>query len=436
MVFLPGCQRAPAVRPCSSVADEEGHLQELPGLEAVGVAGPEAVRPALDDWVPVPRGSDFFLLPGRLPMAWDPEGRELVVVDEEGVFAASAFLAPAWTRHHLPAYETLEEAPVLPLHAHSVLGWADEGLWTTAVRVDADERQDPWRFDDEEIREGAFAQLERNPDNRILQQLMRCALEYGCRAAQNFALGRHEAPLPTSVGCNAQCIGCLSLQPDGEFRAAHERLTRQVRAEEIVEVARAHWERVPGGVVSFGQGCEGEPLLEGDVLVEAVRRLREGTLEGTINLNSNASRPEVVAAMAEAGLDSIRISLNSATPAIYEAYYQPRGYGFAEVERSAMEMKSRCKWVSTNLLYFPGVSDTLSEIEAFADFVVRADVDLVQVRNLNLDPELYVEALPEDVVGEGLGPAAFMARLRERKPNLAFGYFNPTKERYAELARG
>ena len=44
--------------------------------------------------------------------------------------------------------------------------------------------------------------------------------------ARAFALGRHEAPLPTSVACNAQCVGCLSLQPDGAFRAAHERLTR------------------------------------------------------------------------------------------------------------------------------------------------------------------------------------------------------------------
>jgi hypothetical protein len=29
-----------------------------------------------------------------------------------------------------------------------------------------------------------------------------------------------------------------------------------------------------------------------------------------------------------------------------------------------------------------------------------------------------------------------MARLRAARPGLAFGYFNPTKERYAELARG
>jgi pyruvate-formate lyase-activating enzyme len=426
----------PSHPPLLVVADEDGALREHPDLHAVGVAGPAPERPDPASWIPVPRGSDLFLLPGRLPVAWEPGAGELVVVDEGGLVAASVFLAPAWTRAHLPAYETQPDAPVLPLHAHALVGWADDTFWTTAVRVDPDVRQDPWTFEDEaSIRRGVFAALERSPENRIFQQLSRCALEYGCRAAQNFALGRHEAPLPTSVACNAQCVGCLSLQPDGAFRAAHDRLTRQVRAAEIVEVAAAHWERVPDGVVSFGQGCEGEPLLEADVLVEAVRGMRALGPRGTINLNTNASRPDAVAALADAGLDAIRISLNSARPAVYDAYYRPRGYSFDDVERSAREMKRRGRWVSLNLLYFPGVTDTEAELEALGAFVARAEIDVVQMRNLNVDPEVYVEALPAGAVAPGVGPAEVMRRLRALRPRLSFAYFNPTRARYAELAR-
>lgn len=415
--------------------DADGEIVEHDELEAVGVCGPEPARIALEDWIPVPRGSDFFLLPGRLPVAWSPEEEDVVVLEGEGLHAASTFLAPAWTRHHLPAYETMDEAPALPLHAHAVLGAADGLLWTTAVRVDPDERQDPWRFeDDEAIRRGAFGELDRDPENRVVQQLTRCALEYSCRAAQNFFLGRHEAPLPVSVACNAQCVGCISLQPDGEFRASHERLTRRVEPREIAAVALSHWERVPDGVVSFGQGCEGEPLLEDDALEEAIVMLRHRTSQGTINLNSNASRPDVVARLADAGLDAIRISLNSARPDVYAAYYNPRGYDFSDVECSAMEMKRRGRFISTNLLYFPGVTDTEAELDAFGSFCERVGVDVVQVRNLNIDPEIYARALPPGVIETGFGPARFMARLSERLPRLRYGYFNPTKERYAEVA--
>jgi pyruvate-formate lyase-activating enzyme len=130
----------------------------------------------------------------------------------------------------------------------------------------------------------------------------------------------------------------------------------------------------------------------------------------------------------------MRISLNSARPDVYAAYYRPRHYDLSDVEASAQAMKRHGRHLSTNLLYFPGVTDTPAELEAFADFARRVDLDLVQVRNLNVDPELYREALPAGTVAEGMGVEAFMARLLELVPGIAFGYFNPTRERYEELA--
>ncbi len=79
--------------------------------------------------------------------------------------------------------------------------------------------------------------------------------------------------------------------------------------------------------MSFGQGCEGEPLIVSDVIRDAILLIRKETSKGTINLNTNASLPSRVAELADAGLDSMRISMNSPRPKTYKAYFR-QGYGF------------------------------------------------------------------------------------------------------------
>ena len=46
----------------------------------------------------------------------------------------------------------------------------------------------------------------------------------------------------------------------------------------------------------------------------------------------------------------------------------------------------------------------------------------------------HAEALPEDTLAPGCGVVRFRERISARVPRLAYGYFNPTKERYAALA--
>ena len=64
---------------------------------------------------------------------------------------------------------------------------------------------------------------------------------------------------------------------------------------------------------------------------EGILKIREKTQKGTINLNTNGSWPERVRTVARKGLDSIRISLNSARPECYRAYFRPRDYDFHDV---------------------------------------------------------------------------------------------------------
>ena len=409
------------------VADAAGRIYEHPELLLAGErgAGPEPI--AASEWIPLPRGSDLFALPGRAPIGIGGQ-RTPVVVDEwlgGEARAVAAFVAPAHTVTYNAVWQTRASAPTLPTFAYAPVGIADERYWTPAFRSDPDPRQDPWRFSRARILAGVARKRAELPRNRVERQLEKCALEYGCRAAQNFFLGRHEGPLPSSSACNAQCVGCISLQPDGRFRASHDRLALPPTPKELADVALSHFARVPDGVVSFGQGCEGEPLLFGKTLVEAVRRMRAQHARGTVNLNTNASQPEVVRALVAAGLGAIRASMNSPRPAIYSAYYKPRGYGIDEVIESLGIVTAAGGHASINLLCFPGVTDTEPELGALAALIEKTGLQMIQLRNLNIDPELYRASLPVGVVQPGRGMRWLRDALAKRFRQLKFGYFNP-----------
>ena len=50
---------------------------------------------------------------------------------------------------------------------------------------------------------------------------------------------------------------------------------------------------------------------------------------------------------------------------------------------------------SINYLVFPGVTDREEEIEAMIEFVRRTGLKLIQLRNLNIDPESYLGIIPK-----------------------------------------
>jgi wyosine [tRNA(Phe)-imidazoG37] synthetase (radical SAM superfamily) len=410
-------------------ADARGHLIDHPRLELVAFDGQTVRPPEPDELVPVPEGSDLFLLPGRVPLGRDPRSGAIQPFSElrgESVSAAAAFVAPAWLRLLHPAYRTGARAPELPLYAYAPLGYADDRFWTTAVRVDPERRQDPPLFDRAAIERGVARELAAHGDNRLYGHLRRCALEYGCRAAQNFFLHRWEAPLPTARTCNAACLGCLSSQPEGRCPATHDRIDFVPTPEEVAGVAVPHFRRVERAVASFGQGCEGEPLLNGALLEASVRRIRAETDRGTINLNTNASRPDTVVRLMAAGLDSLRVSFASATESLFDAFHRPRNYRLADVLDSCRAVKDAGGFLSLNLFVFPGVTDTAREVDALAPLVADLGVDLVQLRNLNVDPQLWLRTARAAVGAEApVGLLRFMERLREARPALRYGYFNP-----------
>lgn len=424
-----------SIRPCLVTADDKGNIYDHPDLFMICRRGREFTLPRPDELMPLPEESELFLLPGRRAMGLDPQNGQTELVDE---LAVAAFAAPAHTLTAHPAYVTDADAPTLPLFAYGAVGFANGRFYVCAKKVDDDPRQMFKGISASLIRKKAEELMKRYPDNRLIQHLMNnCALTYSCPAARNLCLGRYEAPLPVSRSCNARCIGCISRQEDGSriCAAPQNRIAFTPEPEEIVEVMLHHAaNETRGPIYSFGQGCEGEPLTEHVRIASAIRLFRAKGGKGTVNMNSNASRPDAVAELARAGLSSLRVSLNSARADAYERYYRPRGYGFADVLESIRRAKEGGVFVSLNLLYFPGFTDTEQETAALADMITAYHVDFLQLRNLNIDPEYYLEVMQGLDTGPVLGFANFRKRLKRECPALRTGYFNPSLDLLPPLA--
>jgi pyruvate-formate lyase-activating enzyme len=419
------------------VANQAGEIFDLEGYAAVGMSGSSLVPLTLDETINMPHGGELMLMPDRRPILYHLARRRLEILKDnpyasgEPVFPVAVFNSPGYVISHVSAYKEYTSSAHLPLFSYGAVGWYRGKFRSAAIPVDRERRQDLRLMKPEKIKAGVQRVKKRMPGNRLRVHLERCALEYGCPAAKNFFLGRYEAPLPTAQNCNARCLGCLSLQKDKEIPISQERISFTPAPEEIAEVALEHIQRVKRSIVSFGQGCEGDPLLAADVIAPAVKMIRAATQKGTINMNTNASRPEILENLFDKGLDSIRVSLNSVRKECYDAYFQPRGYGFSDVIKS-IEIALGCKkFVSINYLNSPGFTDTPEELKALTAFVKQYPINMIQWRNLNFDPIKYWNVMNEAAKnGRAVGMKILLQRVRKSFPELMHGYFNPPKEKF------
>lgn len=410
-------------------SDGKGNIFEDSSLLAVGRSGWDAVPVAMEDWIKLPDGGSLYELPGRRGIGIDVSTGEMRLC-EKG-WAVAAFIPPAHTGLYMAAYETAEDAPTLPLFCYTAAGWYNDEFYVPAVRIEQDIRQECAGYDDTKIASGTEYLLKSYPHNRLVKHLMEnCCLTYHCPAARNFALGRWECPVPSSPACNANCIGCISFQPQEEsIVSTQDRLTFKPSAEEIVEFTVPHLETAPYPIISFGQGCEGEPLLMWETIRESIIEIRKHTSKGSININTNGSKPDAVKALCEAGLNSIRVSTNSARSHIYNAYYRPNNYSFEDIVESLKIVNSYGGWTSINYFVFPGMTDSVAEYEALRELIRSTGLKMIQWRNFNIDPDWYLGKIGETDTGDFLGVKQLMDLIREEFPDLKFGYFNPSIER-------
>jgi pyruvate-formate lyase-activating enzyme len=362
----------------------------------------------------------------------DPSTGELTLLREVVVrgrriepHAVGALLPPGYTRTFLPG-EVKAEGPLLPQWAYTAAAWGQGEPVAWAVRTDRRTHWDPDRFSTKELRTRVDQALLADPDNRVLTQLRTCALVYRCFTSQNLFYRRDEGAIPVSVMCNAACVGCISEQPPDGPPASHARMDDGPSAEEMARVAVLHLAGATGRVmVSFGQGCEGEPLTRWPVIARAIRLVREQTARGSLHLNTNASLTTGLAGLFDAGLDSVRVSLNSAVKDLYEAYYCPVKYGWEDVEASIALARQRGAYLSLNLLTFPGVTDREGEVQALLELIERHRVDQLQTRSLCIDPLQYLAvARDTGAGGSAMGIRAMLGVLRRKAPWLRIGNFS------------
>lgn len=410
-------------------SDGKGNIFEDKTLYTTGRTGWDALPIDPEDWIELPEGGSLYELPGRRGIGVDVLTGEMRLCQKG--WAVAAFIPPAHTGLFLAAYETEPGSPTLPLFCYTAAGWQDDKFFVPAVRIEQDVRQDCAGYDQTIIESGVSTILKAYPHNRLVSHLANnCCLTYHCPAARNFFMGRWECPIPTSPACNANCIGCISFQPQEEtIPSTQDRLTFKPLAEEIVEFTVPHLQEAPFPIVSFGQGCEGEPLLMWETIRESILAMRKHTPRGSININTNGSKPAAVRALCEAGLDSIRVSLNSARPAIYEAYYRPNNYRFEDIVESLRVVHSFGGWTSINYFVFPGMTDSIEEYEALRELIRSTGLSMIQWRNFNIDPDWYLGKIGVTDTGECMGVKQMMELLREEFPDLRFGYFNPPMER-------
>jgi pyruvate-formate lyase-activating enzyme len=410
-------------------SDGKGNIFEDTTLYTTGRSGWDALPINPEEWIELPDGGSLYELPGRRGIGIDVRTGEMRLC-EKG-WAVAAFIPPAHTGFYLAAFETAPDAPTLPLFCYTAAGWHDSKFYVPAVRIEQDIRQDCAGYDWDIINAGVDTLLKAYPQNRLVNHLAQnCCLTYHCPAARNFFMGRWECPIPTSPACNANCIGCISFQPQEEtIPSTQDRLTFKPLAEEIVEFTVPHLQQAPYPIVSFGQGCEGEPLLMWETIRESITEMRKHTSRGSININTNGSKPAAVRALCEAGLDSIRVSLNSARASVYTAYYRPNNYTFDDIVESLKIVRSFGGWASINYFVFPGMTDSIEEYEALRHLIRTTDLTMIQWRNFNIDPDWYLGKIGVTDTGECMGVKQLMELIHEEFPQVRFGYFNPPIER-------
>ena len=414
-IIRPHTQRAEVT---AVYADRNGNIREADDVRALGRIGARNVVISPEDLIPLPESADLMFMPDHMAVGQRTDGTEERIAGT----AVAAILPQGYTRTHLPAFHRSDGAAPLPLYGYTAVVSYRGELHVTAVYTDENEKWDPANYNGKELKKLVRRTMKELPNNRIVEQVGNCSLNYHCLTAQNLFYRRWECGVPTSPVCNANCLGCISLQSSECCPSPQERITFSPTAEEIAEVGIYHLSIAPDGIISFGQGCEGEPSLAADRIAEGIRKIRAVTARGQINMNSNAGFPAGMRKIVDAGLDSLRVSIISARDESYDAYYRA-SYPLASVKESLRYALDHGVYVSLNLLHFPGFTDRAEELAAWQEFFRALPVQMIQMRNLNIDPTLFLRTMPDEK-GAPVGTRAFMDELHAEFPQLVIGSFS------------
>ena len=122
----------------------------------------------------------------------------------------------------------------------------------------------------------------------------------------------------------------------------------------------------------------------------------------------------------------MRVTIFSCIPDHYNIYHGPHNYSLNDVEASIAYARSHGVYVSLNLLTFPGFTDRKEEVESLVEFVIRNDINMVQLRNLNLDPDHLAREIPYSA--QTMGVKEFIGVLQQVDGLRIGSYTHPLEE--------
>ena len=397
-------------------ADKNGNIFDVPDAEGVGQIGNIFFKLKPEDLIKLPDSADLMFLPDRNAIGF--RRGEFVTLKGRAV---SAILPQGYTRTHLPAFKKTPHAKILPLYGYTAVVLYKDELHAAALYTDENFKWDPQHFNTRDLKKFIRRVKKDLPDNRIVAQVANCSLEWHCLTAQNLFYRRWECGVPTSPTCNANCLGCISLQAAECCPSPQSRINFVPTVDEIADVGIYHLNHAEDAIISFGQGCEGEPSLQAENICAAIKKIREKTSRGQININTNAGYTAGIKKIVDAGLNSMRVSIISADENNYRKYYRA-GYKLDAVKNSISYALASDVHVSLNMLYMPGFNDRAEEFAAWKNFLTDLPVQMIQVRNLNYDPDEFFSVMPPDK--NFLGTKKFLRELQKNFPDLTIGNFS------------
>lgn len=405
-------------------ADSQGEIYDAPGYRAIGKVGETIVSLKPEDMIPLPEGAELMYLPGRTALM-EKKGKMEPLASS--LLAVAAMLPVGFTRTHLPAFQQQQDAPLLPLFGYTAAALYKDQIMVAAVPTSDNAKWHPHKYNTPGLAK-KIEQVKRDLGaNRLVDHLANCSLNWHCCTAQNLFYRRWECGIPTSPACNANCLGCISLQPAECCPSPQSRIVFTPTAQEIAELGIYHLANAPEPIISFGQGCEGEPSLAAPAIAAGIEQIRAVTDKGIININTNAGYTEGIRQIVDAGLNSMRVSIISAIPESYQAYYRS-GYSLDDVRQSIAYAKRKGVYVSLNMLLFPGLNDRPEEVAAWTEFIGSTGIDMIQLRNLNLDPDWLLSVMPAAQAAP-IGVRPFLQHLAKTFPQVDLGSFTVYQNR-------
>lgn len=362
--------------------DRAGRIVVAADYGAAAQAGGPAR--ALEQGIPLPPQARVVPLPDRDAVGIDRQGRPRTL--GAGRWAVGAILGPGHLRTWLPACIGRDDAiPLEALGYAAVAAGVDGALVVAAVATG--EGPTPAPPSEAVLAAAITAGLRAHPSSGALRQLARRAREHSDAGAAAVFLGQGDGPLP--VGGD------------------------RITAADLADIAAAHL--AGGGTgVTFGLTGDGDPLERPRVVAEAAGRIREKNPTARIGVRTNAAVAAAIARVAEAGVDTLIVSLASARAETYERLHPARDVRWPDVRGGIRQAVASGLSVTIELLVLPGLTDRSEEADALVGLLRELPSgSALRLRDLAADPYLVLRANPGS---EPLGIEALLARLRLEAP--------------------